>query len=1293
MNSFIETLNQWGGNFLSFAWPALWQSSLLIAVLFALDFLLRRKLRASIRYALWLVVLVKLCLPPTLALPTSPAWWLRKIPPPAVVKSEARFTVTYDDTPLPQIPQIPPPVFTPPKPAMTLAAWLLMLSASVSNVLLFWLLARWRQIARQVRRAETSSRLTAIGNEAQGFLGLKMKVSVKLTTNSMSPAVCGLICPTILIPQSLVENFSDEQLRAVLLHELIHLRRRDVWMNFLQALLQIFYWWHPLVWLANARIRRVREEAVDDAVMLALRDEAESYAPTLLEVAKLALNRPLAGLGLVGILESRHALRQRIERLINFSAPRKAGLTFLSLCGIFLFSAVALPMGAGPSSTDDQSDLPSPKISPAPKKTPIKQVLITSHFYWVSSGRAEKIMPELKLIFSANDLIWKVSPQKFNQVADSLRSSTLSEFAAPRVVTLNHETATVSVSKGTNGIYITCTPTITNDFVHLAIHGTVNEGSIREQFDANSTLENRGGFVIRAKSADEIAESNLVVLVGVQIDPTNFSREISQDKTEQLVQDGKLLYEMGKLEEAQAKLDEALKLDPDSESAFYYKNLIRQARLIYTGSGRAEIMNKLNSYRLSVSYNPAVPLREVIRDLRQKIQAMDPTKKPMNININNSPLGGATTIDPNPLAGNPGGGGGEPTDIGSYLIKLNLKDVRVADVLDAICSVANDPNHPDERIKYSIMDYGIVFSLKDQSPALFERTFKVDKTAFIPALQKATGLQTTNVSTMARSFFSKLGVDLDSPTGKSVIFNDRLGLLFARATAPDLDTIERAIEMLNSAENKLEPDRMVQDAKLDYEMGKLDEAEAKLKMILALDSSNEAAYYYLDLVDKARLAPKQPPLMILTNWDVSPIPIKKIDANDKQFDQRISTIGFEDSAATNLLTRTFKVDLATLRAGLEGVLSSHFGSQMPTATNISTLSPTEIAREFFAGLGLNWQQPPGKSIVYNDQSGTLVVTATKEDLDAIERIIQVINQVVTPQIHIKARFVEVTQNNSESLGFDWYLGQFNASNNVAGKGGGSPSPAVPVSAANPLGGFPGNTTSSTGGLQNSAPAMASLTGILTDSNFRVVLHALQQRSGSETLGESEGTTTSGRQMQMRATKIINVITNFTLQVTATNSRISPQSEPVEIGPVLDVIPYVLSDDYTINLTAIPSLTEFLGYDTTTNSTADFNVAGERTNVPVVLPRFDVRQASANVNLWDGQTLVFGILRGEVTVGGKKVDAKQESVEDKVSAKRDVEDKELLVFITVNLVDPAGNRIHSDDELPFANNGIPAQPKH
>ena len=124
---------------MNFAWPMLWQSSLLIVVLLAFEVLFRRKIRASIRYALWLVVLVKLCVPPTLASPTSLAWWLHKFPPPVVAKPETRYTVTYDNGSLPEILQNPLPAFVPPKPAMLPAAWLVVSSIAVSSALLFWL--------------------------------------------------------------------------------------------------------------------------------------------------------------------------------------------------------------------------------------------------------------------------------------------------------------------------------------------------------------------------------------------------------------------------------------------------------------------------------------------------------------------------------------------------------------------------------------------------------------------------------------------------------------------------------------------------------------------------------------------------------------------------------------------------------------------------------------------------------------------------------------------------------------------------------------------------------------------------------------------------------------------------------------------------------------------------------------------------------------------------------------------------------------------------------------------------
>jgi Flp pilus assembly secretin CpaC len=64
---------------------------------------------------------------------------------------------------------------------------------------------------------------------------------------------------------------------------------------------------------------------------------------------------------------------------------------------------------------------------------------------------------------------------------------------------------------------------------------------------------------------------------------------------------------------------------------------------------------------------------------------------------------------------------------------------------------------------------------------------------------------------------------------------------------------------------------------------------------------------------------------------------------------------------------------------------------------------------------------------------------------------------------------------------------------------------------------------------SSIPTIATVTGILTDPNFRVVLHALESRNGTEMLAEPEVTTISGRQTQMRATQILTIITSFNFQ--------------------------------------------------------------------------------------------------------------------------------------------------------------------
>ncbi len=160
------------------------------------------------------------------------------------------------------------------------------------------------------------------------------------------------------------------------------------------------------------------------------------------------------------------------------------------------------------------------------------------------------------------------------------------------------------------------------------------------------------------------------------------------------------------------------------------------------------------------------------------------------------------------------------------------------------------------------------------------------------------------------------------------------------------------------------------------------------------------------------------------------------------------------------------------------------------------------------------------------------------------------------------------------------------------------------------------------------------------------------------------------------------------------SAITPITQQVETGPILDVVPYVLSDGCTINLTLIPSFTEFNGYDTPPtipNVTGGLNVV----QLPVVLPDFTIRQVITTVNIWDNQTVVIGGLissqvaetkdkvpvLGDIPIMGRLFQS-----QSKTSTK-----KNLMIFVTATIVDPAGNRVHSDDELPFAQSAIPPQP--
>jgi len=813
MNVTIETLNRLGAQFLDFAWPMLWQSSLLIALVYALDALLARKIRAAVRHALWLVVLAKLLLPPTLALPTGAAWWLCPRQPINTFIPQ-HFVVRYPE-PMPVSDDLPASVPTvPPTARLDRAGGLLLAVGGVGAGLLLWLLLRWRLVIRLTRQAKTAQGWDGLIDEVRQSAGLRGPLRLRIVDQAMSPAVCGLFRPVILLPRMLAEKLTASQLRAVLLHEACHLRRWDIWVNCAQAVLQVLYWWHPLVWLANARMRRVCEDAVDDAVMLALAAEAEVYAPTLLEVARLAFRRPMLSLGLVGTLESRSALRQRIERLMDFRAPHRAGLTLASLCGICAFSAVALPMGKAPAPTETEfapasvtatapATTPLPVTEPAatpehpPSTTPPPSVLVQARIYQLPTQYWTRLVsglprnPEQR----SHDSWHSIPPGEFSGFLDRLKQSGAHPLTMARVLTTSGKEADFYTGDGTNDTEFNCTPTVDGERLNLVVQGwTVvadHRGLTTNKFGTHAILPDHGGMVLRSQNADAINASNasnVVVVLNVEI-VTNQARfqprlvPLARPSTNEVTPPASQLHSLG----GPASFDDSV----SGAQPISYQWPRNGANLADGGNGsgptnapQTEHPAALDRIRLSVQFTDLDQrLSRIVRQLNALAKENDPDHVGIEISL------ATNACLP------------RWEDINSVVIdNLSLVDVRLGDVLEGLAMVAKTP------ITYSFKDGAVIFTASG-GPKLFQRTFRVDEQAFAASVhgtsQNAAAMDshTSAAAEFSRgelaAFFGKAGIDWQSPSGKAFFNNEKLGLLFVKATLPDLDKIESMLQRLS----------------------------------------------------------------------------------------------------------------------------------------------------------------------------------------------------------------------------------------------------------------------------------------------------------------------------------------------------------------------------------------------------------------------------------------------------------------------------------------------------------------
>ncbi len=287
--------------------------------------------RPHLAYALWLVVLVKAITPPlwvsNLSLFSSPAtselaWSL--VPPEAPKSTNLSNVANVSKNAL----RISSLTMSEQKQtnslrtdwlAIAFTIWLigLVVLASVSASLI-WL--RWRRM-RNTKVPVEPVLLEAVARIAKQ-LGLRRSVRLLVTTDGFGPALFGVWRPTIVLPQCVLAEKTPQDWEPYLTHELIHLRRGDHWASLLQTVVQVVWWFHPLVWWMNRQICLVRERCCDQESICALAGPPVQYADCLLEVldAKSKL-RPVYGFPGVRPVQ---ITTQRIQEIMTMSKTFQA---------------------------------------------------------------------------------------------------------------------------------------------------------------------------------------------------------------------------------------------------------------------------------------------------------------------------------------------------------------------------------------------------------------------------------------------------------------------------------------------------------------------------------------------------------------------------------------------------------------------------------------------------------------------------------------------------------------------------------------------------------------------------------------------------------------------------------------------------------------------------------------------------------------------------------------------------------------------------------------------------------
>jgi hypothetical protein len=182
-----------------------------------------------------------------------------------------------------------------------------------------------------IERPDVVSRFEALSAR----MGLRRKVGLKSAESvpgKVGPMTVGVFRPIIILPQSMVRDWPIGQVEPVLLHELAHIRQHDSLVNWIQMIVQIIYFFHPLVWYANRRIRQERELICDDIAVGEGAEHCTVYCRSILRMAEEGRERSLYGTA-IGMTGKYSFLGRRMMRILDsgYKGYRRVGRLGMAL--------------------------------------------------------------------------------------------------------------------------------------------------------------------------------------------------------------------------------------------------------------------------------------------------------------------------------------------------------------------------------------------------------------------------------------------------------------------------------------------------------------------------------------------------------------------------------------------------------------------------------------------------------------------------------------------------------------------------------------------------------------------------------------------------------------------------------------------------------------------------------------------------------------------------------------------------------------------------------------------------